>query len=370
MFKHEELLKILNPSILENIVKDKNNSFYIKKEKLMNKEIWTIGYRIVNILQWKSSSLFREFRGLTYIPNDNKYFLSIHKFFNHKENELVQFPLSNKLEIVEKIDGSLIIPIIINDKIYFRTKGTLFSEQAKKCNEIYQNKDNYIKLIKDLYVKNLQPLFEFTHPDYKIVVDYPIDLKLIQIRNLNTGEYLNYEDMKFIANEYNISIPSKKEIDYHTLLNLQKTEKYIEGFVVKDKNLNGHDSFQKFKTEWYYEKHKLLENITRTDIIIKYILTEQIDDILSKINNNDLKIEIYNIINKFTYQYNSIIEILDNLEIEYQKLGRREFFQKYGNKYPFSYIVTKKNRDKELKIWILKNTRKLRKAKVFLSTKF
>ena len=81
--------------------------------------------------------------------------------------------LKNKkiIKAVEKIDGSLMQPVLIDGKIYFKTKLSLEAYQAKRANEMLKNKElkNYIL---EKFKEGKIPIFEYISPKSQVVMDY------------------------------------------------------------------------------------------------------------------------------------------------------------------------------------------------------
>ena len=351
----------------------KNNEVFYYKDEIINKNKFRIfNYRLASVKDFENP-LACELRGLTINLDTNETFYSIHKFFNDKENK---FTIDDedwkniKLESREKLDGSLIIPVIINNKIYFKTKGTFNSEQAKMAQNLLN--ENLKRFILDCYNKGLQPLFELISPFNQIVIQYSkTELKLTQIRTKD--KYLQYNEFEKLAKQYNISYC---EVEYLTLDELRKRQeniKGIEGWVVYNSNSKiKQDKFRKFKTKYYFNLHGILsyEKLAENKLI-ENILNETIDDIISQLDEiSEKRKYIENIIYKVSHYFDKTLKELNELFEIKNKMIKKDFVLKY-KKYPYFGVIMRSkitnDLEKNLKKLILKKTYKLQKAQKFLN---
>ncbi|MEO1958236.1 MAG: hypothetical protein ABGX23_01660, partial [Nautiliaceae bacterium] len=169
-----------------------SKQFFRKDDKFLDKDISIYHYKQAKFEEFekfKDKGSY-ELRGLTFL--EDKRFLALHKFF-----ELNQAPgwmeedLKTKkiIKATEKIDGTLLQPILINNKIYFKTKLSFDIYQAKKANEMLKNPKLKEYILKK-FQQNKIPIFEFVSPKTQVVLNYDKDeLNLIQVRDLKTGEY-------------------------------------------------------------------------------------------------------------------------------------------------------------------------------------
>lgn len=224
-----------------------HNTLYIDKHKI-DQFTYMIQYS-----EMFDSDISKEMRGIIFL-DEEKYFLALPKFFNMNENKCCFYKdLINKklIEVSEKIDGSIIIPVIIENKIYMKSNSSFISDHAKLANKIINSNDNYKKFIFDLYDKNLFPVFELTSPDYKIVLNYDEKLSLLQIRDAE-GNFLDIE-------KFNSPFDKRKKYNntLDELIEICKDKKDFEGYVLRfEGNL-----LVKLKTSWYVYNHKILTEI-------------------------------------------------------------------------------------------------------------
>ena len=65
----------------------------------------------------------------------------------------------------------------------------------------------YAEFSKEWIAKGYTPIFEFCSPHQQIVLEYQNDsMHLLALRNMETGEYISYEETKLIAEKANIPV--------------------------------------------------------------------------------------------------------------------------------------------------------------------
>ena len=191
------------------------------------------------------------------------------KFFNASEvpNEIPNLPF----EVFEKLDGSLGIAFYYKDELVFASRGSFTSEQAIKGRELL-NKYNHEYGMYPGYTY----LFEIIYPGNRIVVNYEDMEELIVIGVIETisGKECKFKEMTSegfkIVEKYNFE-------DYTTIKNLNWENK--EGFVVRFSN-----GFRvKIKFEEYVRLHRIVTQISTTDIWEKLKNEEPLDEILERV---------------------------------------------------------------------------------------
>jgi len=185
-----------------------------------------------------------------------------HKFFNIGELEETQednIDISQPHVILEKLDGSLVAPMLLDGKVVFGTKAgiTEMSLAVEKFFLLTCGID-YANFCREWLLNDHTPLFEWCSPMHPIVIPYSVDgLILTAIRNNITGEYIKYAEMVEIAN--NAKIPVVKAIVHAEGNNvagiLQQARKLenIEGYIMRFDS----GEMYKVKSEWYFNASKL-----------------------------------------------------------------------------------------------------------------
>lgn len=122
-------------------------------------------------------------RGLIVDKHCNVVERPFKKFFNLEE-PMGKPPENEEYEVFEKMDGALGILYFNKNTPYISTRGSFFSDQAKKATEIYHEKYKQVNIERDLTY-----LFEIISKESHIVVDYDYeDLVLIDIIDKSTGK--------------------------------------------------------------------------------------------------------------------------------------------------------------------------------------
>ena len=343
---------------------ENSKQFFRKDLIFKEKEIAIYHYKQGEYEEFKKFNAW-ELRALTFIKNENKWerFLGIHKFF-----ELNQAPgwmeedLINKkvLKVSEKIDGTFVHPVLINNKVYFKSKLRFDSLQALKAQEIYEKNENLKQYVNKKLNEGKIPLFEYISPKTQIVMNYNKEkLILVQVRDLNTGMYeLNFEKE---AKEFNI--------DYAPVCEAKPLKDYLEeknvcsskeGWVMIFEGMQ----FVKVKTNEYLKRHKILGDL-RENIIISHILDNSLNEIKNILSKESEKYQfIKEIENKFNKNYSRLEK---NIK-EALKMTNKEMKKRFLNDKNYEVIAMckKKNSIKPLKTWIKEHTKKLKNAKKFL----
>ena len=239
------------------------------------------------------SSIRRECRGLIFDTSSGKLLSRpYHKFFNVGEKEETSIDKINLNEphvILEKLDGSMIIPLPTPDGFRLATKAgiTKFSEQAEA---FIDDKSNYSRVIQKFILLNKTPIFEWVSRKNRIVIDYPEDnLILTAIRDNSTGTYTPYDVMVNYANAWNIpvvkAIAGDNETDLNVIVEHIRKWEDNEGVVLRFNS--GH--MGKIKADDYVLKHKTKEQINLEKNVIQIVLNDSVDDLIPLLTESDAK---------------------------------------------------------------------------------
>jgi RNA ligase len=224
----------------------------------------------------------RELRGLIFNRSGDVLSRRFHKFFNMNEKDETQ---SNNIDwnqphvVLEKLDGSMITPLVLNGDVRWATKMGI-TEVSLQCEEYIKDKFNYYELARDAHKQRITPIFEFIAPDNRIVISYEEPkLILLALRNNLSGMYYSLDMMKYVSEQYNIPMIKTYSGDISNI----REQIGIEGVVVRFND--GH--MIKVKTDWYVAIHRAKDQILFEKNVIKLILEENIDDILPNLLEND-----------------------------------------------------------------------------------
>lgn len=316
------------------------------KETVGNEELTIVSYMIADSEFWKNP-LSLECRGNVFNSNGDCICRNLPKFFNFNETSETQIGNlnfdSDNIIIYEKVDGSIISAVLINDKIYFKSKKSFNSDVALIANELAT--ENVISFSTALIKYfNCTPIFELTTKQNKIVVDYSIDkfpFTILHARNIETGEFLDRFLLETLVKIYRIPMTQKFELNKEELLNSLETLKNFEGYAAYFKDIN---KLIKFKTDWYKSLHHAMTVVTERHIA-EMIINETIDDFKSNLTNligPDELVKIENIETSVISDLSCIIDDVESIIIE-EKLLEKSFKDvalEYKNHKYFSLIMT------------------------------
>jgi RNA ligase len=274
-------------------------------------------------------SLRREARGIIFdTKKGNIIRRPFHKFFNVSEREETQvnvIDLSRPHAILEKLDGSMCSVFAHEGKLIWGTKMVAqdfheMIEQFVKSSDI-----NYEDFCWELINSGHTPIFEWMHPQKRIVIDYGKEptLTLTAIREIESGRYLSQDAMHDLALGYNIPVVRAfdPQTDMKAFIEYVRGLEDLEGFVVRFDD--GH--MIKLKCDWYVQIHKAKEAILQDRNIVALILDEKLDDIKAHLPAEDR-----DRLSQFESQINSRIldrsgHLSDATKRE-QSMGDRKFF--------------------------------------------
>ena len=253
------------------------------------------GYTVINynvmMADTFDCNVRRELRGIIFDSETGEILRRpFHKFFNVNEREETQdhiVDLSRDHRILEKLDGSMIAPFVVNGEMIWGTKMGA-TDVAKPVKEFVKNNPVYQYIAKKWIELGWTPIFEWCSRKQRIVLDYKEDqLILTAIRNMKTGEYCFYPYMKNHAAA--IDIPVVRAFDMHAMNDMKAFLEYVrdledlEGFVVRFDD--GH--MLKLKCHWYLQIHKAKEAILQDRNIVEIILNEKLDDVKAHLPAED-----------------------------------------------------------------------------------
>lgn len=240
------------------------------------------------------SSILRECRGITFRLSTGEILSrKFHKFFNLGERDEVTV---NRIDwtrphvILEKLDGSMITPVMVDGQVRYCTKMGL-TDVAKPCEEFATSFEDYRYdgFCQFVMEKGYTPIFEWCSRKQRIVVDYPEDaLILTAVRHTVNGTYLTHDAMTKLAASW--SIPVVKVIPH------DGSYKSLKDFIESQEDLEGSEGFvirfdsgdmYKVKGEWYLKLHKMVDLMKNERHLIELILEEKIDDVLGMIRAED-----------------------------------------------------------------------------------
>ena len=265
-----------------------------------------------------------------------------HKFFNVNEREETQDHVVNMSQshaILEKLDGSMIAPFVVNDQLIWGTKMGA-TEVAEPVEDFVLLNENYSQFARFIIRRGYTPIFEWCSRKQRIVLDYKEDqLILTAIRDLTTGRYMsldlvtNTADLYFIptVRAFEPQSDMKSFIEYVRLLEDR------EGFVVRFDD--GH--MLKLKCDWYVQIHKAKEKILQDRNIVELILDDKLDDVKAHLPQEDRdRLTVFEAY--FNLAVTDVVYMLANdLDwIREENIDRKTFALEHAKTYRDPYIPT------------------------------
>ena len=357
-----------------------NFIFYESKHKEDGFDISIFNYRLATFQNFENPVPDRpdikgyEMRGITFIFTSGgtlyKRYLLLDKFFNLEQTPCSMYSVVKDYKIkniYNKEDGSIASFVRLpNGKVLGRSKTSFQSDQAIEIQKIYE-KDGQIKQFVDFCMdEDIVPIFEFVSPQNRIVVPYAnTELILLRIRDNKTGEYLNIND--FAHKLDGISVAAS--LGEHNLDSIKEVVlKMIgkEGVIVQFEN----GKMIKIKSPWYCDRHKIFTtDLNRENTLIKFIVDETIDDVISQLNDPIKAEEVDKLTSIINRYIKGISDGVDELLSNYSG-NIREFAIKYSKDklFPISIgVIRGKDKITMIKNKILQDTKDLMSARKWIA---
>jgi hypothetical protein len=255
------------------------------------------------------------------------------KFPNLGENPEV-FPVPTSLDgatIIDKMDGSLCIVDMVNNKLSMRTRGTFTyetmqnAEDFKGCQEKYPKISDWMKSH-----PNITLMFEITTPNLRIVLNYGDVPDLTLIGGIRKGDYtlISQDVLDIISDDIAVKRPVKYTADsVDELIDVMKGMKGIEGCVLYTQN---DQVLHKIKSIEYINLHYLKSSLGETKLVdliesldymffpmFKKYITDKFDHECWKSIEKRTK-EIYGLydlyVDGFQWSFNVLLSIMENNE--------------------------------------------------------
>ncbi len=213
-----------------------------------------------------------------------------HKFFNLNqiaETQIDKVDLTVPHIILEKLDGSMIVPYRINGRVIWGTKmGD--TDVCTPVEAFVKKHPKYVDAFKVAEANSLCMIFEWMSRVQRIVIDHPEDrLVLTAIRHLNSGEYVDYQTMIEFAAYHSLPVVDAFQVDdtsnMEAVMDYVRRQQGTEGCVIR--YANGH--MLKIKSEWYSAIHGAKDLITEEKNVVDLIVNERLDDIKALVLEED-----------------------------------------------------------------------------------
>lgn len=289
------------------------------------------------IVKTKEDAIRRECRGLVFDKDGYLIARRFQKFFNAGEREetsLEKIDLSKPHQILEKLDGSMITPIPLEDEYVERLVwGTKMGETdvSKNVKEFLEDQDTRYEDFSWLWIeRGYTPIFEWCSRKNRIVVDHPVDrLVLTAIRKNLTGEYVPYDVLRSYAETYGIDYVKSyggAKSSMEALMRHTQDLEGMEGYVIRFD-----DGYMvKLKGAWYLRIHKVRDDLTSEKKLLTLIINDGIDDLKPLMLEDDRK-RVEEFERLFWNGIELSIKAFEEMFKKYESPTRKEFAEKIKN---------------------------------------
>ena len=233
----------------------------------------------------------KECRGITFDTATGQIISrTLHKFENVGQSDRAQpdqIPWDRIVRVMDKRDGSMITPVLIDGKIVCKTKKTFTSNEAVAATELLNSDPEKVEWCRRQLEQGFTPTFEWTSPRFPIVLTYPKDeLTLLQIRHNISGHYVMWQAFLFSDQPDAGSCPfpivenlidhfsSSGLVMWDYFVHAQLDRTGVEGWIVQTSD----GEMWKVKTKWYCDLHHSV-TFTRWRDVARTVLDDKADDL-------------------------------------------------------------------------------------------
>lgn len=253
--------------------------------------VFNYAYAHPGLFTGPHATVLRECRGLIFDETEPNAPLSrpYQKFFNLGEVPEEEPHFRDKPHVIlEKLDGSMIRPLLRDNRIIFGTKAGP-TDVSQQVDAWAASRPDLIEWARFWVDSGYTPIFEWCSRKMRIVIDYPIDrLVLTGIRNTRTGAYVPYREMREAALGGGVDVVQVFDFDTGDRAAFEKYVRGLqdtEGFVVRF-----HDGYMlKIKADAYLKVHKTLDLLRSNRTMIRLIVGGELDDAKSRLRPIDVQ---------------------------------------------------------------------------------
>lgn len=272
-----------NTRLFNNLMRISNNDntlfFFNDSVTRMGKKVRIFSYHAAAYEHWLAKDAI-ECRGIMFEMDENNKPIRVlarpmEKFFNAFENPIADVKWDDALYYMTKEDGSLISSFDDNGYLGFKSKTSLYSDQAHWAMEWINDHPLLKKRVHELAENDFTVNFEYVGPKNRIILGYlETSMRILNVRNNSTGEYVEMDEIYAdpILRPYMVDVFEADCSDewYEDLRNKED----IEGVVVAFP-----DKFVKVKTKWYFTKFDALMAVQSNKNLAMYCINNEIDDV-------------------------------------------------------------------------------------------
>lgn len=280
------------------LVDDEETSFFCVDQEKDGALYRVFSYHIASYTEWLRPDAI-ECRGIMFemIDENTPFRIAsrpMQKFFNWGENPLtMNLDPEAIISIQEKADGSLISTFYTLNGVELKSKTSLQSDQAVDARRYLYKKENKVLLdaLEHFETEGYTVNMEWCAPHNRIVLGYdkPI-LKILNIRNRETGEYFDINSLPETA--YEALKPWLVDTivymkDMKGFIDDVRKQAGIEGFVCKTKD----GVWFKIKTDWYVQLHSNKDSISNDKKLVLTVLDTSHDDLRAMFENDQVTLD-------------------------------------------------------------------------------
>lgn len=232
------------------------------------------------------SEFRRECRGLKFAPDGKLLARPFHKFFNFGEKpETTEIDWSRPHRVYTKLDGSMVHPALVRGELVFMTRMGVTDQAKDALRFAAQSKGfDYIRFCRFWMGLGFTPIFEWTAPQNRIVIEYESEaLTLLALRCNETGRYVDLQNL-------NSDIPTPTCWDVDTsdaaaagrAIDHIRTLRGEEGVVIQFDTL-----FVKVKADEYVAFHRAKDACSTERRVLPLVLEGKHDDVLPLLSAQD-----------------------------------------------------------------------------------
>lgn len=246
------------------------------------------GYQFIDYNYVQSDSfdcpIRRECRGLKFDMAGNLIARPLHKFFNLHERPQDIPDFTQDHVVMEKLDGSMIHPAMVNGELVFMTRAgaTEHARMAMEaCKRLPYGRD-ILGLCHHLISNRMTPVFEYTSPANQIVVRYAEEaVTLLAVRDNEQGFYLQQRVIS--GSSVLWGVPSVRTFgrSAHDLAEFIRCARLLEdteGYVIRCGQWLG-----KMKADAYVASHRARSGLLHEKDVLKLVLENKVDDLIGMI---------------------------------------------------------------------------------------
>jgi RNA ligase len=304
-----------------------------------------------------------ECRGIGFDENGAICSRPLHKFFNvgekaHLSPDLI-LERPDVVGIFEKLDGSMLATAWVHGALHWRSKKSFTSDVVKLTQAMLEAPEhaNLVAFATEVASQGMTAIFEFTHPEARIVVAQTIpQLRLLHVRDNVTGAYLLLDEkhpIHALVNKH--QVPRVEQFNALTLSEVFASLESMtdqEGYVLQFSN----GDMVKLKCPWYQRFHRSITFLRERDIA-RSALNEELDDLKAVLTEAGIDLTKVNEVEaQLKANLLAISDAIDRMCTEGKSLERKEFALKYRSEPLFGLAMSQHiGQEVPLADWYTKN---------------